>query len=158
MIVIDKKYADVVDKIDKYIAKFADRVEFSATSRSRYYSMSGRIIRISDHIGNTSDGMYHIIVKPNGYLIHHPNSGTVNIVSYEQVKEFVRVFMLFPVPCGPALPMKNISEPLVSDEENINLTEKNNYILGVHKKHLTEGQLDAIQTILKKIIHSKRGE
>lgn len=85
-----------MDKIDKYIAKFATRTEVSNSGRSRYYQVCNKIIRVSDHIGNTSDGCYHIIVKPNGYIIHHPATGTVNIVSYEELKEFIRVFQLFP--------------------------------------------------------------
>lgn len=155
MIKIDKKYEYRLDKIDKYISKFADGVEFSSVSASRYYTVCGKIIRISDHIGNCSDGLYHIIVKPNGYLIHHPNSGTVNIVTYEQVKEFIRVFLLFPIQQGPVLSARSITEPLVSDEENIELANRNNYILGIPKSRFTEGQLQGVMTMVNKIIRSK---
>lgn len=158
MVKFDKKYSGYLDKIDRYIAKFADSVVFSSISVSRYYSFGKAILRVSDHIGNNSDGIFHIIVKPNGYIIHHPNSGTVNFVSYEQAKEFVRVFMLFPRPIGPFASISNISEPLVEDEERLEKAERNNYILGIHKKHLSEGQLSAVNSIVGKIIHSNRGK
>ena len=154
----EKKYLDRIDKVDRYIAKFAESVEFSSVSASRYYKLYGKVIRVSDHIGNTSDGIYHIIIKPNGYLIHHPVSGTINIVTYEQVKEFIRVFSLFPVPNEPIFSEVRTKEPLISDEENIDLSKKNNYILGVHKSKFSEGQLNGIQLIVNKIIKNGRTE
>ena len=156
MISVDKKYSDRLDKVDKYIMKFADAVEFSAISVSRYYKVCGKILRVSDHIGNTSDGVYHIIVKPNGYLIHHPNSGTVNIVTYEQVKEFIRVFTLFPVQLGPTFDKVSTNERLVSDEENLSMVERANYILGIHKKNFSEGQLNGIQVMVEKILRQRK--
>ena len=155
MITIDKKYNDRLDKVDKYIMKFATDVEFSAVSKSRYYKVCGKIIRVSDHIGNTSDGVYHIIVKPNGYLIHHPNTGTVNIVTYEQVKEFIRVFQLFPVQLGPISDKLTTNERLVSDEENMTNLEKADYILGVHKNQFSSGQLQGIRVMVDKVVRQR---
>lgn len=156
MIKVDSKYSDRLDKIDRYIMKFADDVNFSAVSASRYYVVCGKIIRVSDHIGNHSDGIYHIIVKPNGYLIHHPNSGTINIVTYEQVKEFIRVFLLFPIPQGPVAPISAISERLVSEEEDIEVVNRNNYILGIPKNLFTEGQLQGIMTMVGKVLRDAK--
>lgn len=152
------KYSDRLDKVDKYIAKFADSVEFSSVSASRYYKVGGKILRVSDHIGNTSDGLYHIIVKPNGYLIHHPSSGTINIVTYEQVKEFIRVFTLFPIPCGPIFTEVITKEPLVSDDEMIEASKKNEYILGIHKSNFSDGQLNNVETMVEKLIRGKRAK
>lgn len=156
MITLNKKYDDRFDKVDRYIAKFADRVDFAVNSVSRYYTVCGKIIRVSDHIGNCSDGIYHIIVKPNGYLIHHPNSGTINIVTYEQVKEFIRVFQLFPMPMGPVVARSTISERLVYDEEQIDTAKRNEYVLGIHKDNFTEGQIQGIMTMVDKVLKTKR--
>ena len=136
-----------LDKVDKYLLKFTKDVAYSTVSCSRYYRISQKIIRVSDHIGNTSDGLYHIIVKPNGYLIHHPNTGTINICTYEQVKEFIRVFTLFPVSSTTSSSnCFNTKEPLNIDKEVTGDT-----ILGVETKFFSEGQLDSIKCIVKKI-------
>ena len=120
------------DKIDRYLSRLCDdRVD---SERSSYYRMGGKTIRVSDHIGNTSDGTYHIIVKPNGYLIHHPQTGTVNIVSYGQVKEFVRVFRLFPF----------------ADVTGEKQAMGNDRILGVHVSKFTPGQLSVIRKTAEK--------
>lgn len=156
MITLSKKYEDRFDKVDRYIAKFADRVDYAVNSVSRYYTVCGKIIRVSDHIGNCSDGIYHIIVKPNGYLIHHPNSGTINIVTYEQVKEFIRVFQLFPMPMGPVHGRSEIPEPLVYEEELIKTANRNEYVFGIHKSKFTEGQIQGIMTMVDKVLKTKR--
>lgn len=140
-----------LDKVDNYLLKFTTDVAYSTVSNSRYYRMSGKVIRVSDHIGNTSDGVYHIIVKPNGYLIHHPNTGTINIVTYEQVKEFIRVFQLFPVANIGTCEFFKTTETLDIDKKM-----EDNSIFGINSSYFTEGQLHSIKTIVKKVKEENR--
>ena len=81
-------------KLDKYCRRFTN--DFVISNRSRYYNMGNHILRISDHIGNCSSGLFSII-KNNCYLLHHPNSGSIEIMNYEQIKGFVKIFALFPL-------------------------------------------------------------
>lgn len=82
-------------KLDKYCRRFTN--DFIESNRSRYYKMGNHILRISDHIGNSSSGLFSIIIKENTYLLHHPSSGSIEILNYEQVKGFVKIFALFPL-------------------------------------------------------------
>ena len=129
----------MTDKVDKYLLKFTDKVEVSQSGKSRYYNLNNKVIRVSDHVGNNSDGCYHIIVKPNGYLIHHPQTGTINIVDYEQVKEFIRVFMMFP--------FANTSYQVFYPRESM----EGDKILGVDVKYFTKDQLKTIMDTTNKV-------
>ena len=129
----------VIDKVDKYLQKACD--QYVESTRSIYYRLGGKIIRVSDHIGTTSDGTYHIIVKPNGYLIHHPQTGTINIVTYEQVKEFIRVFRLFPF-------ADLTNQPDVLEDKRVEKAADT--ILGVPVDMFTPGQLNVIKQTAKK--------
>lgn len=140
-----------LDKVDKYLLKFTDDVAFSKKSNSRYYRVFGKVLRVSDHIGSNSDGLYHIIVKPNGYLIHHTNSGTINIVTYEQVKEFIRVFQLFPFSHSGSSEFFTTEEAL-----DIDMAVDDGKVLGVPTKYFTHGQLDGIEKIVKKVKEESR--
>ena len=82
-------------KLDKYCRRFTNN--FIESDRSRYYNINNHILRISDHIGMSSSGLFSIVIKGNQYILHHPNSGSVEILNYEGVKAFVKVFAMFPM-------------------------------------------------------------
>ena len=124
--------------VDKYILNFATKKGISASGRSRYYQLENKVVRVSDHIGNNSDGCFHIIVKPNGYIIHHPATGTVNICNYRQVQEFIRSIALMPVDDRQ---MQNI---IVASEDD-------KTVLGVPISAFSIGQLNSIVNIVKKV-------
>lgn len=112
----------------------------SADGRSHYYQLGDKIIRVSDHIGMNSEGCFHIIVKPNGYLIHHPETGTISICGYRQVQEFIRSLEFIPV--GRFKPQKLIIGNPDSDGSNV---------LGVPMQAFTEGQLNGIKLMVRKV-------
>lgn len=126
--------------VDRYISKFAEVKGQSADERSHYYQLWDKIIRVSDHIGMNSDGCFHIIVKPNGYLIHHPATGTINICNYRQVQEFIRSLQFVPV--DKSKPQNLIIGSPDSDESNV---------LGVPMQAFTEGQLRGIKLMVQKV-------
>lgn len=129
----------MLTNVDKYISRFAVAKGQSADGRSHYYQLGDKIIRVSDHIGMNSEGCFHIIVKPNGYLIHHPETGTINICGYRQVQEFIRSLEFIPV--GRFKPQKLIVGT-GSDESNV---------LGVPMQAFTEGQLNGIKLMVRKV-------
>lgn len=130
----------MLTNVDKYISRFADVKGQSADGRSHYYQVGDKVIRVSDHIGMNSDGCFHIIVKPNGYLIHHPETGTINICGYRQVQEFIRSLEFIPV--GRFKPQKLIIGNPVLDESRV---------LGVPMQAFTEGQLKGIRLMVQKV-------
>jgi len=129
--------------IDKYISKFAKRVGESATGNSKYYQIEDKVIRVSNHIGKNSDGLFQIIVKPNGYIIYHPGTGTVNICNYRQVQEFIRTISLFPVD-------DRLKQEIVIE------ANKDQTVLGLPISALSEGQADSVRKIVEKIKKSKK--
>lgn len=86
------------DKIEKYLDRLIKKHNglLVESERSRYYSVKGRVLRVSDHIGKTSDGNLSIIFDSSDqghYIVHGHTSGNISILNYEQVKEFVRSFI-----------------------------------------------------------------
>lgn len=87
------------DKIERYVDLLAKKYggcEFSSGLLSRYYTVAGKVLRISDHIGVHNDAYLSIIVPSfstgNNYILHGHNNGQVSIVDYEKAKEIVRSF------------------------------------------------------------------
>jgi len=86
------------DKIEKYLDRLIKKHNgcLQESELSRYYSVRGRILRVSDHVGKSSDGCISIIFDSSdqgNYIIHGHSSGNVSVLSYEQTKEFVRSFI-----------------------------------------------------------------
>jgi hypothetical protein len=92
-------YIRTKDKIEKYadsLMKKYGNCELSSGLRSRYYTINGKVLRISDHIGSHNDAYVSIIIPSfdtgGNYILHAHNGGQVSIVDYEKVKEVVRSF------------------------------------------------------------------
>ena len=86
------------DKIEKYLDRLIKKYNgtLQESEFSRYYSIRGRILRISDHVGKSSDGNISIIFDSSDqghYIIHGHTSGNISVLNYEQTKEFVRSFI-----------------------------------------------------------------
>lgn len=86
------------DKIEKYLDRLIKKHNglLVESEYSRYYSIKGRVLRISDHVGKTSDGNISIIFDSSDqghYIVHGHTSGNVSVLNYEQVKELVRSFV-----------------------------------------------------------------
>ena len=86
------------DKIEKYLDRLIKKHNgaLQESELSRYYSIRGRILRVSDHVGKSSDGCISIIFDSSDqghYIIHGHSSGNISVLNYEQTKEFVRSFV-----------------------------------------------------------------
>ena len=85
------------DKIEKYLEKLVKQHngEYAESSKSRYYSIRGRILRVSDHVGINSGNISILLDNSDQghYIIHGHTSGNISVLNYEQTKEFVRSFI-----------------------------------------------------------------
>ena len=86
------------DKIEKYLDRLIKKHNglLVESEHSRYYSIKGRVLRISDHVGKNSTGNLSIIFDSSDqghYIVHGHASGNISVLNYEQVKEFVRSFI-----------------------------------------------------------------
>lgn len=149
-------------KLDKYVTSLvADPAENIARSkRSNYYSFNGHILRISDHIGLTSDGVISIILTDNDnqYVVHKHSNGMLKIMDYEDVKKFVKAFSIlsdiFVNSEGlKFIGMKQQVHELTQEiEEMKKKTEKSvkyNTILGYPTSQFTQGQLTQIKQYIQ---------
>lgn len=84
-----------MDKLDKWLKKISCRVIVSQSSESRYYAIGSTIIRVSGHIANNSDGDFTIIIdRNNNYLLYNPTSKSIHVISYNEVKLFIKSIIL----------------------------------------------------------------
>lgn len=85
------------DKIEKYLDKLIKKHNgiLEESERSRYYSIRGRILRVSDHVGIHSGNVSILLDNSDQghYIIHGHTSGNISVLNYEQTKEFVRSFV-----------------------------------------------------------------
>ena len=86
------------NKIEKYLDRLIKKHNglLIESESSRYYSVKGRVLRISDHVGKNSDGNLSIIFDSSDqghYIVHGHTSGNISVLNYEQAKEFVRSFV-----------------------------------------------------------------
>jgi ribosomal protein L7Ae-like RNA K-turn-binding protein len=88
------------DKLDKYLKSLCKKhngnfIGLEDGKTSAYYSINGRVIRVSDHIGKNSSGNFHFIITDDGdYLMYYNNTNKVRVVNYNQAKDFCRSFFL----------------------------------------------------------------
>lgn len=123
-------------RLEKYCSKFGNLVGESKSGRSKYYQINGKILRLSDHIGNNSNGNLHIIEKNNVFIVHRPSTGTIDVCSYRQAQVYVRMLIRFP--------------EIVADSNKIDFKCESDLILGVPSDKLTPGQLYSVQMAIKK--------
>lgn len=85
------------DKIEKYLCTLVKKHNGSLieSDKSRYYSVRGRTLRVSDHVGINSGNISILLDNSDKghYIIHGHTSGNISVLNYEQIKEFVRTFV-----------------------------------------------------------------
>lgn len=108
-----------MDRVHRYAKKYCDgKIVEAQTSESKYYHFnSGKfILRISNHIGKNSDGNVSIIIDKNGYMLHNHPTGSIQIITWEEIKKFIRALA--------TLSGINISMNITSDIERGLLKQK----------------------------------
>ena len=83
------------DKIEKYLTSLVKKHNGNMleTKYSRYFSLNGRVIRVSDHIGKNSSGVISIIItEDNDYLLHTHSTNKIRTISYSDLKKLCKSF------------------------------------------------------------------
>lgn len=87
-----------MNKIDKYILRFADENMHSKTTESRYYYVNSHSLRVSDHISLSTNGTEWSIVidssNPDNYILYDPKTYHLSVMDYEKAKTFVKGWVL----------------------------------------------------------------
>lgn len=102
------------NKIEKYLDRLIKKHNgvLVESEKSRYYSVRGRTLRVSDHVGINSGNIS--ILLDNGdqghYILHGHTSGNISVLNYEQTKEFVRSFVQCSFICADISASKPIPE------------------------------------------------
>lgn len=172
-----KTYIRPKDKIERYIDMVAKKYggcEFSSGLVSRYYTIAGKVLRISDHIGVHNDAYLSIIVPSfktgDNYVLHGHSSGQVSVIDYERAKEIVRSFFylsaVFSDVCADR--STEVTGECEQAEEKINVNKmlremnkyqklkkkadhKNKTVLGISIDSFTKGQRKTILSYIKQI-------
>lgn len=138
------------DKIEKYLNRLIKKHKgvLQESEKSRYYSVRGRILRVSDHVGKTSDGCISIIFDSSdqgNYIIHGHSSGNISVLNYEQTKEFVRSFV------RTSFLFKDLSSAVpttVRAEEIITSEKEQEILVKALKENFTPKQLNQIKAFM----------
>ena len=164
-----KVYIRPKDKIERYVdllIKKYGKCEFSAGLKSRYYTIQGKVLRISDHVGVHNDAYLSIIVPSfntgDNYILHAHNGGQMSVVDYEKAKEIVRSFFylssIFSEVGANRLDITGLEEQLTEkkaidkmmkefqkmEEYKKKANTKSKTILGLPMDSFTSGQLKQI--------------
>lgn len=83
-----------MNKIDKYLRRFAYKIETSESKQSRYYTIGELVVRVSDHIGKNSDGNISIIIDRENYILYVPTTNKVSLIPYEDCKALIKGIVL----------------------------------------------------------------
>jgi hypothetical protein len=176
-----KVYVRPKDKIERYVDTLAKKYggcEFSSGLVSRYYTIAGKVLRISDHIGVHNDAYLSIIVPSfktsDCYVINGHASGQISVMDYEKAKEIVRSFFYLStifseVGSDRSLEVTgefeqntekvNVSKMLKDMEKFHNLRKeadkKNKTVLGISIDSFTKGQRKTILSFIKQIEENK---
>lgn len=136
-------------KIERYIEKLmGSEGIITESEKSRYYTSHGRTIRISDHIGKTSDGSISIIFDdedPKEYIVHSHIDGRVIIVNYRNLQTIVKAFVLL---SSMFLSMRIQPLPVVTPKQPASDEET---ILGIPISKIPPRRLNHIKQQLKNI-------
>ena len=137
------------DKIEKYLDRLIKKHNgaLQESELSRYYSIRGRILRVSDHVGKSSDGCISIIFDSSDqghYIIHGHSSGNISVLNYEQTKEFVRSF----VRTSFLFKEIGITSTTIRAEEIITLEKEQEILVKTLKENFSKNQLQQIKSFL----------
>lgn len=91
----------VKNKVERYIERYCKQLitKVVYSTRSTYYHMGARIIRVSDHVAIHSDGHLSIILDSHDnehFIVHAVQSGEISVLDYKQLKELIRSLRLLP--------------------------------------------------------------
>lgn len=138
------------DKLEKYIERYIKRSDFETneSDHSRYYHFNGRVVRVSDHIGTSSDGDLQVILDSadrGHYIVYAAVTRQISVLTYKEVKQMMQCMNLVPSLISVA---KVWAKP-VKAEKTVTVVDKET-VLGVPTSYFTSGQLSVIRQTARK--------
>ena len=142
------------EKCENYLTrttiKHGGEVQHSFSTKSIYFEINGRKLRLSDHtttVASDESGMVSIIAPSNDteqFIIQCHGSNKMSIVDYKRIKEFIRTFAEMPMVFSKTV--INGYEFAMKEPPKTNGMD----ILGIPVKVFTDGQLKLIKGITRK--------
>lgn len=143
------------NKVERYIEKYCKHLITKTvySTRSTYYHMGHRIIRVSDHVAIHSDGHLSIILDSHDeehFIVHAVTSGEISVLNYKELKELIRSLRLLPAVVYIAN-VKPKEEPAVKEVLKIDPT----YVLGHPLTEFGPTHRATIQGLFKRLLKGK---
>lgn len=84
-------------KLDKFLRKYADGVNPSQTTLSRYYTFGLFTLRISDHVSYKGDKcpISIILTDKDKFVLHIHKGNKLSVLSYEEVKTVIKSLSIY---------------------------------------------------------------
>lgn len=142
------------EKIERYITKIAEKYDatIEKSTLSRYFKFNGRVLRLSNHIGKNSSGAISIIV-PYGthtddehFILHVHSTGSIQTVTLQQLKEFIRTFALLSDFLEPMV--NKVTLAYVQSNSTTDL-QSSSTIFGIPSNQFSEAQLNQIRLFIQ---------
>lgn len=151
-----------MEKIEKYCDKLCKEYDGTVikTERSKYYTVNGRVLRLSNHVGRNSSGCCSIIVPKsrdfNGaYVIQVHTSGEMTLVNYRTLQEFVRTFFTVTGFMEPLLQTNYKFDASKEHDGNVVAPNNTDTILGVPASMFSEKQIKQLMSWRNQIFGNK---
>lgn len=149
-----------MNKIDKYLRRFAYKIVTSESKQSRYYTIGELIVRGSDHIGKNSDGNISIIIDRENYILYVPTTNKVSLISYEDCKTLIKGIVLHAslfLTGDPQFQRSLIEENKMLEAQVRALKQElNESKTGVRSKESNDTSMTTIKILLNKLTKAQK--
>ena len=153
---MEKKNDQTLSQLVRYAKKLCKTydIQFIESGQSFYIKKVGNSLRISNHIGTTSDGVMSLIV-PQGIgqegiiLLHIKMTGGIKAITIQQARSIIMSFVIAS-DAMEQLPFSYDVVHQIKDQENIIKTSANGEttIMGYPLDFFTEGQINHIKFMI----------
>ena len=152
-------------KLEKWMERYlkVPNLGVVESTRSRYYTINHRVIRISDHVAINSDGDVSIIMDSHDsthFIIHAVKTGEISVLTYDEVKQLLRAIKLLPAvlyiantkeECVPKVDLKEFDDKETIMKQAVYNSAIQNLVCGVPLHKLKTGTQDIIKRSVKKL-------
>lgn len=145
------------NRVERYIERYCRNLITKTiySTRSTYYHMGYRVIRVSDHVAKHSDGNLSIILDSHDdehFIVHAVSSGEISVLNYKELKELIRSLRLLPAVVHVAN-IKPKEEKVIKEKEV--LTIDPTYVLGRKLTEFGPKHQEVIRNTFKSLLKGK---
>lgn len=144
------------NRVERYIERYCRHLITKTiySTRSTYYHMGPRVIRVSDHVAIHSDGHLSIILDSHDdehFIVHAVSSGEISVLNYKELKELIRSLRLLPAVVYMANIKPKEEKPEIKEQTVIDAT----YVLGRPLTDFGPAHRATIQGLFKRLLKGK---